>query len=125
MALGILVFAHGSKDPLWRKPVEAVVTTIESLSPTTLVRSAFLEWTEPTLSIAAADLVSMGATQIRILPMFLGIGKHLREDLPSLMDDLRQAYPRVDIAVLPSVGENQQVTTLLARIALENNSIDE
>ena len=115
----------GSKDPLWRKPVEAVVTTIESLSPTTLVRSAFLEWTEPTLSIAAADLVSMGATQIRILPMFLGIGKHLREDLPSLMDDLRQAYPRVDIAVLPSVGENQQVTTLLARIALENNSIDE
>ncbi|MBK6651241.1 MAG: CbiX/SirB N-terminal domain-containing protein [Betaproteobacteria bacterium] len=125
MKIGILVFAHGSKDALWRQPVEAVAASAQALAPTALVRCAYLEWTEPSLMSSVADLVSQGVTSIRILPMFLGIGKHLREDLPLLVADLVNQFPMLEVRVLPSAGENVQLIDMLARIALGIESIDD
>jgi sirohydrochlorin cobaltochelatase len=118
MTQAIVIFAHGSKDALWRQPVEAVATSVQSSSPNSLVRCAYLELTPPTLMTALTELTELGATSVRILPLFLGIGKHLREDLPVLVTDLKEQFPQIHVEVLPSVGENAQVIQLLARIAL-------
>lgn len=116
---GVLLFAHGSRDPLWRKPIEAVADTIRQRQPGTLVRCAYLELCEPSLPAAAAELVAQGATELRILPMFLGMGKHAREDLPELVGALRLSHPNVAVAVLPAVGEQPRLTALMAEMALE------
>lgn len=125
MTQAIIVFAHGSKDTLWRQPVEAVAARVQALAPGVQVRCAYLEWTSPTLMSAMSELVTLGAKSIRILPMFLGIGKHLREDLPLLIDELITQYPEVQVSVLPSVGENLQVIDLLAQISLGLKPIDD
>ena len=52
--------------------------------------------------------------------MFLGVGRHVREDLPVLMDGLRLQHPGVDIVLQAAVGENPQLVALLAKIALES-----
>jgi len=31
--LGVIVFAHGSRDPLWRSPVEAIAQAIGAADP--------------------------------------------------------------------------------------------
>ena len=36
---GIVLFAHGSRDPLWHKPIEAVSARIAALAPTHLLRA--------------------------------------------------------------------------------------
>jgi sirohydrochlorin cobaltochelatase len=125
MTQAIIVFAHGSKDTLWRQPVEAVAARVQALAPGVQVRCAYLEWTAPPLMSAMSELVTLGAKSIRILPMFLGIGKHLREDLPLLIDELIAQYPEVQVSVLPSVGENLQVIDLLAQISLGLKPIDD
>ena len=115
---GIVLFAHGSRDPLWRLPIEAVAAQISARQPGVLVRCAYLEICTPSLPDAAADLMAAGAGELRVFPLFLGVGKHAREDLPLLIEDIRSAHPGVPIELLPAAGEYAQMTTLLADIAV-------
>jgi len=115
---GIVLFAHGSRDPLWRLPIEAVATRIGRLEPDALVRCAYLEICTPSLQEAAADLIASGARRLRIFPLFLGVGKHAREDLPLLIEEIRAAHPDVPIELLPAAGEDDRMTMLMADIAM-------
>ncbi|MDM7943010.1 MAG: CbiX/SirB N-terminal domain-containing protein [Hydrogenophaga sp.] len=117
--LGVIVFAHGSRDPLWRLPVESVAQQISSRDPSAAVSCAYLELCEPDIATAARKMVQAGVTQVRVLPLFFGMGKHAREDLPVLMRDLRLAHPAVQFEQLPAAGEDPRLTALLAQIALE------
>ena len=117
--LGVIVFAHGSRDPLWRQPVESVARRIAQADPQARVACAYLELSEPDLPSAAAALIDGGATRLRVLPLFFGMGKHAREDLPVLMKDLAESHPQVRFEQLPAAGEDPRLTALLATIALE------
>ena len=114
---GIVLFAHGSRDPLWRAPIEAVEAHIRAHHPGVAVRCAYLELTTPDLPQAVDDLVDQGATAVTIVPMFLGTGKHAREDLPVLVQQLRDNHPQVAIHVQPAIGEDPRMTALMAHIA--------
>ncbi len=120
--LGIIVLAHGSRDPLWRQPVEAVARRIAQGAPDTGVSCAYLELCAPDLATATQGLVSGGATRVRVLPLFFGMGRHAREDLPRLMASLQRAHPQVHFEQLPPAGEDPRLTALLASIALESNA---
>jgi sirohydrochlorin cobaltochelatase len=115
----IILFGHGSRDALWHLPIQAVAERIRTTSPSTTVTCAYLELTEPSLGVATANLIEMGVSSITILPMFLGVGRHAREDLPALIDELKQNHPKTSFQVQPAVGENPAVLDLLAKIALE------
>jgi sirohydrochlorin cobaltochelatase len=83
----IVLFAHGSRDPLWHKPMEAVAARIVAMAPDTPVACAYLELSKPDLPTAVATLLALGVHTISVLPLFLGVGKHAREDLPRLIAD--------------------------------------
>ncbi len=114
----IILFAHGSRDPLWHQPIQAVAERIGQRSPDTVVRCAYLELTEPDLPHVANTLVAQGATHLCVVPMFLGVGRHAREDLPKLITALKVAHPSIDITCQPAVGEQAALLDLLADIAL-------
>ena len=114
----IILFAHGSRDPLWAKPIEAVAAAIRQQNPTCAVRCAYLELMLPSLADAAAALAGQGFAQIRIVPMFLGVGKHAKEDLPLLVDTLVRTYPHIQFELAPSIGEHPQLIHCIAQIAL-------
>jgi sirohydrochlorin cobaltochelatase len=114
----IILFGHGSRDPAWRQPMDAVAQRIRSENPQLAVRCAFLELEQPDLAAAAAELVTGGASSITIVPMFLGTGRHAREDLPRLFDQLRARHPNVNFVLQRPVGEDIRLLDLLAKIAL-------
>jgi len=116
--VGIVLFAHGSRDPHWRAPIEAVAAQIRTRQPGTPVSCAYLELCAPSLPDAATDLIAGGAKKIRVFPLFLGVGKHAREDFPLLIEQIRAAHPGVAVELLPTAGEYQQLTSLMADIAL-------
>ena len=118
MTTGIILFAHGSRDPQWRLPIEAVAAQIVQRQPSALIRCAYLELCLPSLPDAATDLIAAGACHIKVFPLFLGVGKHAREDLPLLISELRQAYPGVAVELLPTAGESEKLIALMADMAL-------
>jgi len=116
---GIILFAHGSRDERWRAPVEAVARRVAALDPSVKVACAYLELIAPDLRTAAATLIGDGVTAIRVVPLFLGMGRHVREDLPRLLDELRALHSGVAFELAGAVGEEPDVIELLARKALE------
>ena len=117
---GIVLFAHGSRDARWREPVEAVASRINQTDPTVLVRCAYLEAATPDLASALDELARAGALEVDVLPIFLGVGKHLREDLPRLVGELQRAHPGLRLHLRTAVGETPELIDVLARIALKN-----
>ena len=117
----IILFAHGSRDALWRRPIEAVANEMKQLSPDTQVACAYLELTEPDLPTTVAGLFQTGVHAIRVVPMFLGVGRHAREDLPLLLQDLIIQYPGVTFELSHAIGEEPEMTRAMAAIALKSN----
>jgi sirohydrochlorin cobaltochelatase len=116
---GIILVGHGSRDPLWRGPIEAVAGRMAAAQPAVPVRCAYLELQQPEVPAAAAELIAAGARRLSLVPMFLGTGKHARDDLPRLLDALRAAHPQAAFALRQPVGEDPRVLDLLAAIAGE------
>ena len=117
MTHAIILFAHGARDPAWSRPFEAVAERLRTLQPEAAVRLAYLEFMSPTLIEAGQELVQSGAEEVRIVPMFLGAGGHVRRDLPRLLEALQQQHPRVNWSLQGAIGEAQSVIEALAREA--------
>ena len=115
----VVLFAHGSRDPLWHKPMEAVATALLAAQPALQVRCAYLELSTPDLPTVCQELAASGVQHITVLPMFLGVGRHAREDLPLLLEQLRAQHPTVVFALKAAVGEDPRLVQLLAQIAAE------
>ncbi len=115
---GIILFAHGSRDPQWHQPMQAVAIRARQIAPQALVRCAYLELSSPDLPTCAAELVAAGVQSITIVPMFLGVGRHAREDLPRLLLDLQARHPGVAWHLRGAIGEDERVIDLLAHVAL-------
>jgi sirohydrochlorin cobaltochelatase len=120
--LGVIIFAHGSRDPLWRAPIEAIAQQVAQRDSRAVVSCAYLELCEPDMASAVAALVQAGASEVRVLPLFFGMGKHAREDLPVIMDEMAATYPAVRFETLPTAGEDPRLTALLAQISLETSA---
>jgi len=115
---GVILFAHGSRDPLWRLPIDAVAERVRAQQPNLPVAVAFLELTTPDLPSTVEVLMKQGVSRVRIVPMFLGVGRHAREDLPDLVQGLTEAYPQMSFELLPAIGEHPAMTALMAGIAV-------
>ena len=111
MKSGIVLFAHGSRDPEWARPFEAIRAR---LSQAHAVRLAYLEAMRPTLAEAVASLAGDGVTTLRVVPLFLGAGGHVREDLPRLIAAAQAAHPQVRILLEQPIGEQPGVIAAIA-----------
>lgn len=114
----IVFFAHGSRDPLWQAPMQAIAERAQSLDAARAVRLAYLELCEPDLPTVVQQLVASGVTECTVMPLFLGMGRHAREDLPNMLDQLRATYPGVTFSVLPALGEDARLIELAAQLAV-------
>lgn len=118
MSHGLILLAHGARDPRWALPFEAVAARMRAARPGVLVRLAYLEFMAPNLPEAGAELASVGCTRIEVVPMFLGAGGHVRKDLPVLLDRVRAAHPGLRVTLHTAVGEVDSVVAAMATAAL-------
>ncbi len=119
MSAGLLLFAHGARDPNWAQPFEAVARLVREQRPGLPVSLAFLEFMSPSLAEAGADLARQGCTEVAVVPLFLGAGGHVRKDLPALLADLAALHPQVSWRLQPAIGERESVIRAMAQAAMD------
>ena len=115
---GIVLFAHGARDPEWAAPFQRIAARLREARPNLRVQLAFLELMQPALADAVAGMAAEGITRITLVPLFLAQGGHLKEDLPRLLDDVRRRYPSVTIHVTQAIGDSAVLTAAIADWAL-------
>jgi sirohydrochlorin cobaltochelatase len=111
---GVLLFAHGARDPQWAAPFQAIAAQLQAQAPSLQVELAFLELMSPDLPTAAARLAARGCQQITVVPLFLGSGGHVRRDLPQLLDQVARQHPLVRLRHTAAIGEADGVIRAIA-----------
>ncbi|MCE4557529.1 sirohydrochlorin chelatase [Roseateles cellulosilyticus] len=89
---GLLLFAHGARDPAWARPFEVITERLSAARPGVPVVMAYLEFMSPGMEDAARQLAEAGCTRVHVMPLFLGTGGHVRRDVPVLLDRLREQH---------------------------------
>jgi len=110
---GIILFGHGSREPEWAQPLESIA---RELSGQFVVELAYLERMKPTLDEAVDSAVAKGARRVRIVPVFLGAGGHIKEDLPKLAEAARARHAGIEIVLETAIGERPEITDAIAAV---------
>jgi len=118
MKRGLLLFAHGARDPRWAEPFEDVARRVRQRDSAVSVQLAFLEFMTPSLREAGQVLAAAGCTRVDVVPLFLGVGGHVRKDLPVLLTELAAAHPGVHWQLQRAIGECDSVIEAMARAAV-------
>jgi sirohydrochlorin cobaltochelatase len=118
----LVLLAHGSKDPQWRVPFERIAGAAQLQSGNTKVRLAYMEFTGPTLMDVVRECVEQQILRLRILPLFLSIGKHMATDVPEQVHRAKEMFPQLEIELLAPVGEDARLTSLIQQIVIETLS---
>jgi sirohydrochlorin cobaltochelatase len=118
MQRGLMLFAHGARDPRWALPFEAVARNLRERAPALVVQLAYLEFMAPGLVDAGHVLAQAGCTRVDVVPLFLGAGGHVRKDLPLLLAELAALHPQVTWQLRTAIGEVDSVIDAMAQAAL-------
>jgi sirohydrochlorin cobaltochelatase len=113
----IILFAHGSRDPLWMATFEKLAMELAIEIGVESVALAYMEFALPTLADAVLDAAEDKVRRVKILPLFLSAGGHVSRDIPRLANAARREYPQLEIELLPPVGEYPLFCSMVRDIA--------
>lgn len=116
---GLLLFAHGARDPAWAAPFQAIAAELQARRPDLPIALAYLELMAPDIATAAGALAALGCARIQVVPMFLGASGHVRRDVPPLVESLRAAHPAVLFVLHDAIGEQPSVIRAMAGATLD------
>ncbi len=114
---GIVLLAHGARDPLWARPFEAVHASLCASLPGRPIELAYLEFIAPGLLEAGARLAA--CSEVVVVPLFLGAGGHVRKDVPALLERLRLDHPACAYRLTSAIGEHPALIAALVAAALD------
>ena len=115
----LVLFAHGARDERWAEPINRIQQIlVQRVDGGVQVHKAYLELMTPTLPSLVTELAARQVEHIIVVPIFLGQGGHVRNDLPRLIQDLQSAYPELTFSLAEAIGENQTVLNAIANACL-------
>lgn len=87
--IGVLLVNHGSHSKGWRKMLtdieDDVKSEIMNSGEVTVVRTAFMEYTEPSISSRMKQFDKEGYDRVIVVPIFLTISSHTSNDIPNIV----------------------------------------
>ncbi|MDR0198778.1 MAG: sirohydrochlorin cobaltochelatase [Methanomassiliicoccaceae archaeon] len=118
---GVMVVGHGSKLPYNR---DTIVLNAERLSKMGHrdVRYAFNEFNEPRIEPVLDEMIEAGADEIIVLPLFISLGDHLKNDIPEKIR-LRDGEPEgtfdhngrmITVKYALPIGQDPRLTDVIA-----------
>jgi sirohydrochlorin cobaltochelatase len=111
----IVLFGHGARDERWKEPFLKLVELIKNNDSEQRVELSFLELMSPSLQETVDQLVAEHYKKIKVIPVFLGQGGHIRKDFPELLDLCRSKHPEIELSAKPAVGEDLGVLNAIAK----------
>ncbi len=114
----LLLLAHGSRQPEWAQPFQAVLAALRAARPDLDIELAYLESMQPSLPQALDDAGASGCALVHLVPLFLGAGGHLRRDIPHAVREAQARHPRLDVRIAAAAGDSPNIVAALAAYAL-------
>ena len=114
---GLILFAHGSRDPAWCTPLQAIAEQVQAQYGGT-TRLAYLEFMAPDLPTALAELAAAGCQSLRVMPLFWAAGKHVNRDLTAIVASFAEQHPKLQLSIAKPLGDDALVRAAVAQWAV-------
>lgn len=87
--VGLLMVSHGSRSAAWRRMLwdvhDEVAPQLAKLPGVVAVKSAFMEYTEPSIATQLQQLDAEGCDQVILVPLLLTVSSHSFDDIPTII----------------------------------------
>eukprot|EP01031_Cornospumella_fuschlensis_P025521 gene25521-30811_t len=84
-----------------------------------IVEAAHMEMAEPSIQEAYDRCIQQGANLIVCHPYFLSFGKHVRDDIPSLVEEAAKRHPGSRFTITDPLGVQEGIVGLIMQ-AVQN-----
>ena len=111
--IGVMLCGHGSRDADAIEEFLALARGIGQRLPQYRVESGFLEFARPVISDGLDALARNGVRRILAVPGMLFAAGHVKNDIPSVLNEYARRHPAIDIRL----GRDLAVDTKLIRAA--------
>ena len=108
----VLFISHGSRFPRTEEEVRDFVETLKQKCDIPIFEYAFLDVMPPSIPEGIDACVAKGATEITVLMNFLNAGRHVDEDIPTIIGEARARYPEVTFHITKPVGQHDKIIDL-------------
>lgn len=108
----VVVLGHGSRNPSAIEILEKVASLL-ALQTGWTVAHASLEFNEPDLVEAAAELYGRGFRRILVAPYMLYAGNHVALDIPERLQSVLAAHPDLRVDVTAPLGLDLRLVSVL------------
>ncbi|MCP9440760.1 MAG: CbiX/SirB N-terminal domain-containing protein [Nitrospira sp.] len=87
--IGVLLVNHGSRSETWRNSLlqleSSVTPSLLAVPSVKGVKTAFMEYTEPSIATRMKEFDQEGFTDVIIVPVFLTVSPHTFDDIPTIV----------------------------------------
>lgn len=142
---GVLLVSHGSPSKTWRRALfdleKKVAPEIMKNRKISGVKTAFMEYNEPSIATCLKEFDKEGYTDLIVIPVFLTVSPHSFDDLPTIMgqkedpqsletlrlEKIERYKPKATLHVTPLLdfGDMLQKNVLRRVQALSRNPAEE
>ena len=124
LSIAYLLVFHGSRYAVSAIAASHLAQLLTARLPNPLVTTAALELATVPLNQSIVDFaqvaIAEGYQTIRIVPLFLSQGVHVREDIPAEIAQARQKLgTTINLELLSAVGSYPEMASLLAQQSLK------
>ena len=120
---GVLVIAHGSRATETEAVLDAIVAMVRENLPDRMIECAFMGNSDRTAEKAIAALAQSNVTEIKIIPYFLFMGIHMKEDIPEMVAELTKDYPEIQISMTDSLGADPRLAEIVIEKILSDQEL--
>lgn len=94
---GVMICGHGSRDDTAVAEFENLAVELRKLLPDLDVEYGFLEFATPIIRDGLEALAEKGCTRILALPGMLFAAAHVKNDIPSVLNEFSRDYPDIEV----------------------------
>ncbi|MEZ4866459.1 MAG: sirohydrochlorin chelatase [Caldilineaceae bacterium] len=110
----LLFVAHGTPLPEANAPIRQVLRRVQQTLGYQQAQVAYLDCNQPDIPTAIDQALATAGAALTILPYFLHLGRHVREDLPALFAAARERHPYATIRVAHHLDYDRHLVEVTA-----------
>ena len=116
----IVLLGHGSRRPEASRDMERIAAGLRERHGHALVAVCNMAQAEPLFPETLAQCVAQGATRVLVIPYFLHVGIHLRQDIPELLASEARKYPQAQVILGKHLGFDDILVDLVEKRVRES-----
>lgn len=112
----ILYIGHGTRSKKGAEEAKTFIQRVMGRVDVPIQEISFLELTEPLIGEGFMRCVERGATEITVVPLFLLVAGHIKQDIPLALFSLEAKYPHIQVNVKDPFGVQGEILDAVAEL---------